>query len=75
VATLGSAGQSEGQGYRLISFTETWDQTGDGDGQGKDFAPASRKYTSEPRRSILIACQATCSSLRFGQAPAALPGA
>ncbi len=40
-----------------------------------DFAPASRKYTSEPRRSILIACQATCSSLRSGQAPAALPGA
>lgn len=40
-----------------------------------DFAPASRKYTSEPRRSILIACQATCSGLLSGQAPAALPGA
>ena len=40
-----------------------------------DFAPASRKYTSEPRRSILIACQATCSGLLSGQAPATLSGA
>jgi transposase-like protein len=40
-----------------------------------DFAPAPRKYASERRRSILIACQATCSGLLSAQAPAALPGA
>ena len=34
-----------------------------------DFAPAPRKYASEQRRSILIACQATCSSLLLGQPP------
>ena len=34
-----------------------------------DFAPAPRKYSSERRRSILIACQATCSHLLSGETP------
>ena len=34
-----------------------------------DYAPASHKFTSEHRRSILIACQAACSVLLSGQAP------
>ena len=38
-----------------------------------DFAPASRKYTSERRRSILIACRITCSVLLSDQAPSSLP--
>jgi hypothetical protein len=38
-----------------------------------DFAPASRKYTSERRRSILIACRTICSVLPSDQAPTALP--
>jgi hypothetical protein len=38
-----------------------------------DFAPALRKYTSERRRSILIACRATCSVLMSGQASTAPP--
>jgi hypothetical protein len=37
------------------------------------FAPASRKYTSERRRSILIACRATCSTLLSGHVLFALP--
>jgi len=32
-----------------------------------DFTPASHKYTSERRRSILIACRATCSVVLSGQ--------
>ncbi len=40
-----------------------------------DFALAPRKYASERRRSILIACQVTCSGLLLGQAPTVLPGA
>jgi len=35
-----------------------------------DFTPASHKYTSERRRSILIACRATCSVVLSGQARA-----
>ena len=35
-----------------------------------DFAPASHKFTSEQRRSILIACRAICLALLSGQAPA-----
>lgn len=38
-----------------------------------DFAPASRKYMSERRRSILIACRTTCSVLLSDQAPTSLP--
>lgn len=38
-----------------------------------DFVPASCKYTSERRRSILIACRATCSVLLFGQTPLTQP--
>jgi hypothetical protein len=37
------------------------------------FDPAPRKFTSELRRSILIACRATCSVLLSDQAPVALP--
>ncbi len=37
-----------------------------------DFTPASRKYTSDQRRSILIACRVTCSVLS-DLAPAASP--
>jgi hypothetical protein len=32
-----------------------------------DFAPASQKYTSERRRSILITCRATCLMMLSGQ--------
>jgi hypothetical protein len=35
------------------------------------FSPAPRKYTSEERRFVLIACQATCSVLLSHPAPAA----
>ena len=35
-----------------------------------DYTPASHKYTSEHRRTILIVCRATCSVLLSGQAPA-----
>jgi hypothetical protein len=38
-----------------------------------DFAPAPRKYASERRRSILIACRATCSHLLLGPPPIAQP--
>ena len=38
-----------------------------------DFAPAPSKYASERRRSILIACRATCSHLLLGQRPIAQP--
>jgi hypothetical protein len=38
-----------------------------------DFAPASRKHTSEERRSILVDCQAVCAILQSNLAPAALP--
>jgi len=39
-----------------------------------DFTPASRKYTSEERRSVLIACRATCSVFLSDRAPTtALP--
>ena len=34
-----------------------------------DFVPASCKYTSERRRSILITCRAICSVLLLGQTP------
>jgi hypothetical protein len=33
-------------------------------------SPAPHKYTSEQRRSVLIACRATCSVLLSGHAPA-----
>jgi hypothetical protein len=36
-----------------------------------DFAPASRKYTSQERRDVLIACRATCSVLLLDRSPAA----
>jgi transposase-like protein len=32
------------------------------------FEPAPRKFTSEPRRYLLIACRAACSGLEFNQA-------
>ena len=38
-----------------------------------DFTPASHKYTSEQRRSILIACRAACSIPLADRAPAAKP--
>ncbi len=38
---------------------------------GADFTPASRKYVSEQRRSILIACRATCVALFSAQGPPA----
>jgi transposase-like protein len=38
-----------------------------------DFRPASHKYTSEERRTVLIVCRAICSVLLPDQAPAALP--
>jgi hypothetical protein len=38
-----------------------------------DFTPASRKYTSEERRSILVACRAVCAILQSNLAPSALP--
>ena len=38
-----------------------------------DFAPALRKYTTERRRSILVACRATCSAVLLGQTPIAQP--
>jgi hypothetical protein len=34
-----------------------------------DYTPASHKYTSEQRRTILIACRATCSVLLSDQTP------
>jgi hypothetical protein len=38
-----------------------------------DFAPASRKWVSKKRRSILIACRARCSVLLSDRAAAASP--
>ena len=38
-----------------------------------DFVPASRKYTSEQRRSILIACGTIFSTLASDQTPIGLP--
>ncbi len=33
-----------------------------------DLVPAPRKYTSERRREVLIACRTTCSALLSGRA-------
>jgi hypothetical protein len=38
-----------------------------------DLAPPARKYTSDDRRSVLIACRAVCSHLLSDELPAALP--
>ncbi len=35
-----------------------------------DYTPASHKYTSEQRRTMLIACRATCSGMLSDQTPA-----
>jgi hypothetical protein len=35
-----------------------------------DYTPSSYKYTSKQRRTILIACRATCSLLLSAQTPA-----
>ena len=40
------------------------------DGMPVDFAPAPYKFTSEQRRSILVACRAACLILLSDQAPA-----
>jgi hypothetical protein len=37
-----------------------------------DFAPATHKFTSEERRSVLIACRATCSVVLSDGAPVLL---